>query len=88
METNKLQQLTDATLEALVKADASKYFQKLFRTVSRQLIIYSGEHGIDIFSMDIGFRFLEDHYSMSQKIAEKNGAVAIFAALTQSPSIR
>ena len=71
METNKLQQLTDATLEALVKADASEYFQKRFRSVSRQLIIYSGEHGIDTFSMDSGLRFLEDHYSMSQKIAEK-----------------
>ena len=71
METNKLQQLTEGTQEALAKANASDYFQKFFMTVSRQFIIYAGEHGIDAFSMDIGLRFLEDHYSMSQKMAEK-----------------
>ena len=71
METNKLQQLMDGTQEALAKANASDYFQKRLRTVSRQFIIYADEHGIDYFSMDVGLRFLEDHYYMSQKIAEK-----------------
>lgn len=71
METNKLRQLMDATLEALATADASEYFQKLFKTISRQFIIYADEHGIDTFSMDNGLQFLEDHYSMSQKVAEK-----------------
>ncbi len=71
METNKLQQLMDTTLGALAAADASEYFQKLFKTVSRQFIIYADEHGIDTFSMDNGLQFLENHYSMSQKVAEK-----------------
>lgn len=71
METNKLQQLMDSTQETLAKANASDYFQSLFKTVSRQFIIYAGEHDIDSFSIDIGIQFLEDHYSMSQKIAEK-----------------
>lgn len=71
MKTNKLQQLMDGTQEALAKADASDYFQMLFKTVSRQFTIYAGEHGIDSFNIDIGLQFLEDHYSMSQKIAGK-----------------
>lgn len=71
MKTNNLQQLMDCTREALAKANASGYFQKLFKTVSRQFIIYAGEHDIDSFNIDVGLQFLEDHYSMSQKIAEK-----------------
>ena len=61
----------DGTLEALAKANASDYFQKLFKTVSRQFIVYAGEHDIDSFNIDVGLQFLENHYSMSQKIAEK-----------------
>ncbi len=61
----------DGTQEALAKANASDYFQMLFKTVSRQFIIYAGEHGIDSFNIDVGLQFLEEHYSMSQKIAEK-----------------
>lgn len=71
MKTNRLQQLMDGTRDALAKANASGYFQKLFKTVSRQFIIYAGEHDIDSFNIDVGLQFLEDHYSMSQKIAEK-----------------
>lgn len=71
METNKLQQLMDGTQEALAKANASDYFQKLLKTVSRQFIIYADERGIDSFNIDVGLQFLEDHYSMSQRIAEK-----------------
>ena len=88
MKTNKLQRLMDGTQEALAQANASEYFQKLLKTVSRQFIIYADEHGIDSFNIDVGLQFLEDHYSMSQKIAEKSGAVCIFAALTQSLSSR
>ena len=41
----------DGTQEALAKANASDYFQKRLRTVSRQFIIYADEHGIDYFSI-------------------------------------
>ena len=61
----------DGTQEALAKANASDYFQKLLKTVSRQFIIYAGEHDIDSFNIDVGLQFLDDHYSMTQKIAEK-----------------
>ena len=71
MKTNKLQQLMDGTREALAKANASEYFQNLLKTVSRQFIIYADEHDIDFFNIDVGLQFLEEHYSMSQKIAEK-----------------
>ena len=71
METNKLQQLMNGTQDALAEANASDYFQRLFRTVSRQFIIYAEEHDIESFNMDTGLQFLDDHYSMSQKIAEK-----------------
>lgn len=71
MESLPLQQLADETLQALVKANASKNYQKVFKTVSRNFIVYAREHDIDSFSIDHGIQFLEDHYSMSQKMAEK-----------------
>ena len=71
METNDLQLLMDETLEALAIAGASKWLQTVFKALSNQFIIYANERGLDSFSMDIGLQFLEDHYSMSQKIAEK-----------------
>ena len=71
MESLPLQQLADETLQALVKANASKNYQKVFKTVSRNFIVYAREHDIDSFSIDHGIQFLEDHYSMSQKMSEK-----------------
>ena len=71
MESLPLQQLADETLQALVKANASKNYQKVFKTVSRNFIVYAQEHDIDSFSIDHGIQFLEDHYSMSQKMSEK-----------------
>lgn len=71
MESLPLQQLADETLQALVKANASKNYQKVFKTVSRNFIVYAREHNIDSFSIDHGIQFLEDHYSMSQKMSEK-----------------
>lgn len=71
MESLPLQQLADETLQALVNANASKNYQKVFKTVSRNFIVYAREHDIDSFSIDHGIQFLEDHYSMSQKMAEK-----------------
>ena len=58
-------------MQALVKANASKNYQKVFKTVSRNFIVYAREHDIDSFSIDHGIQFLEDHYSMSQKMSEK-----------------
>ena len=71
MESLPLQQLADETLQALVNANASKNYQKVFKTVSRNFIVYAREHDIDSFSIDHGIQFLEDHYSMSQKMSEK-----------------
>ena len=71
MKSLPLQQLADETLRALVKANASKNYQKVFKTVSRNFIVYAREHDIDSFSIDHGIQFLEDHYSMSQKMSEK-----------------
>lgn len=58
-------------MQALVNANASKNYQKVFKTVSRNFIVYAREHDIDSFSIDHGIQFLEDHYSMSQKMSEK-----------------
>lgn len=87
MESLPLQQLADETLQALVNANASKNYQKVFKTVSRNFIVYAREHDIDSFSIDHGIQFLEDHYSMSQKMAEKNGTGYIFAVSMRWQSI-
>lgn len=71
MEQLTLQQLADATLEALVKANASENYQRVFKTVSRQFLLYAKDSNIQSFSIDHGIRFLEDHYHMSQKLEDK-----------------
>lgn len=71
MESLPLQQLADATLRSLIKANASKNYQKVFKIVSRNFIVYAQEHDIKAFSIDHGIQFLEDYYSMSQKMSEK-----------------
>lgn len=74
MENMTLQQLVTSTQEALAESHASGYYQKVFKTVTRQFLLYAGEKGIGSFSIDAGLRFLEDHYSMTRKIEGKKWA--------------
>lgn len=78
MEKSTLQQLINQTGEALVQAGASSYYQKVFKTLTKQLLLYSHEQGTDSFSMDFGLQFLEDHYSMSSKIEQKKMVYSLF----------
>ena len=71
MENLTLQQLINQTREALIDAGASNYYQNVFKTLTKQLLLYAKEHNTESFSMDFGLRFLEDHYSMSSKIEQK-----------------
>ena len=71
MEQMTLQQLINQTKEALIEAGASNYYQNVFKTLAKQLLLYAEEHNTDSFSMDFGLQFLEDHYSMSSKIEQK-----------------
>lgn len=71
MENLTLQQLISQTQDALSLTGASNYYQKVYKTLSKQLLIYAEEHNTDSFSMDFGLQFLEDHYSMSSKIEQK-----------------
>lgn len=76
MENLTLQQLVVETQEALEQAGASNYYKKVFKTVTKQLLFYAKEKGINFFSMDFGIQFLEDHYSMSTKMQEKKWCFA------------
>ena len=71
MENLTLQQLINQTKEALIEAGASNYYQNVFKTLTKQLLLYAKEHNTESFSMDFGLQFLEDHYSMSSKIEQK-----------------
>ena len=71
MENLTLQQLINQTREALIGAGASNYYQNVFKTLTKQLLLYAKEHNAESFSMDFGLQFLEDHYSMSSKIEQK-----------------
>lgn len=75
MENLTLQQLITHTKEALDQAGASNYYQKVFMTLTNQLLLYAEEHNADVFSMDFGLQFLEDHYSMTSKIQQKKWCV-------------
>ena len=71
MENSTLQQLINQTNEALIEAGAYNYYQNVFKTLTKQLLLYAKEHDTDSFNMDFGLQFLEEHYSMSSKIEQK-----------------
>ena len=71
MEKLTLQQLIIETTDALNQAGASSYYKTVFKTLTKQFLIYAKDKGVDSFSMDFALQFLEDHYSMSAKIAQK-----------------
>lgn len=70
MENLTLQQLINQTREELIEAGASNYYQNVFKTLTKQLLLYA-EHNTESFSVDFGLQFLEDHYYMSSKIEQK-----------------
>ena len=76
MENSTLQQLINQTKEALIQAGASNYYQSVFKTLTKQLLLYAEKHDTDSFSMDFGLQFLGDHYSMSSKIKQKKWCAA------------
>ena len=76
MEKLTLQQLIIETTDALNQAGASNYYKTVFRTLTKQFLIYAKDKGVDSFSMDFALQFLEDHYSMSDKIAQKKWCAA------------
>lgn len=76
MENLTLQQLINQTQQALIQAGASNYYQNVFKTLTKQLLLYAEKHDTDSFSMDFGLQFLEDHYSMSSKIKQKKWCAA------------
>lgn len=71
METFNLQTLMSGTAQALIEASASDYYQKVFKMLGRQLLVYADIQETDGFSTDFSLQFLENHYHMSEKIAAK-----------------
>ena len=76
MENLTLQQLISQTQDALSLTGASNYYQKVYKTLSKQLLIYAEEHNTDSFSMDFGLQFLEDHYQPYQRVLQRNTRVS------------
>lgn len=76
MEKLTLQQLIIETTDALNQAGASNYYKTVFRTLTKQFLIYAKDKGVDSFSMDFALQFLEGRYSMSDKIAQKKWCAA------------
>ncbi len=70
MENLTLERLVAETQEALCQTDASNYYKNVFKTLTKQFLLYAHDKGIDSFTMDFGIQFLEEHYSMSEKIAK------------------
>lgn len=67
MEIPNLQELIGKTETALVDAGATKYYQRVFRQVYKQLLVYAASTETDTFSVDFGLQFLEEHYSMTER---------------------
>lgn len=64
----QLEQLVENTEAALVKEGASVYHLRIFKTVTNHLKRYAKEHNQAEFSLDFGIGFLEDFYSMRERI--------------------
>ena len=64
----QLEQLVEDTEAALVKEGASVYHLRIFKTVTNHLKRYAKEHNQAEFSLDFGIGFLEDFYSMRERI--------------------
>lgn len=75
METSNLQDLINKTGTALTDAGATKYYQHVFKQVSKQLLIYSQDIKADSFCVDLGLQFLEAHYSMAKRVSEHSWPV-------------
>ena len=50
-------------MQVLIEAGASNYYQNVFKTLTKQLLLYAKEHNTESFSMDFGLQFLEDYYA-------------------------
>ena len=71
MSSTKLENLVEDTGNALANAGASEYHLRIFRRVTKQLMIYANKHGITSFTLDFGIKFLEHHYSFHEKVEGK-----------------
>lgn len=71
MSKTKLEQLIEDTGAALLKAGASAYHMKCFRSVTKQLMIYAEKTEATEFTLEFGIMFLEDHYSFHEKVQGK-----------------
>lgn len=67
METLNLQELIGKTEAALIDAGATKYYQRVFKQVYKQLLIYAVKTETNTFTMDFGLQFLEEHYSLTDR---------------------
>ena len=76
MENLTLEQHVAETQDALIQAGASNYYKGVFKTLTKQFLIYARSNSIDFFSMDFGLQFLEEHYSMSSKMRQKKWCAA------------
>ncbi|MCM1524132.1 MAG: site-specific integrase [Ruminococcus sp.] len=71
MEKTSLEQLIEDTRTVLERNGASEYHLKVFKKVTRQLLLYAEANGIKEYSQELGLEFLEKNYHMSDKYAGK-----------------
>ncbi|VDN47328.1 protein of unknown function [Petrocella atlantisensis] len=57
MRNLSLKELVNRTKEALDQAGASNYYKNVFKTLSKQLLLYAKDKNVDSFSMDFGLQF-------------------------------
>lgn len=67
MVVKSLQELIVKTEAALIDAGATPYYQRVFKQVYKQLLVYAENKNTNTFCMDFGIQFLEDHYSFSER---------------------
>ncbi len=77
MENLILQQLINQIQEGLIQAGASKYYQNVFKTLTKQLLLYAEKHNKDSFSMDFGYSFWKIIIPCHLKSNRKNGVQPI-----------
>ena len=88
MKTNKLQQLMDGTRDALAKANASGYFQKLSRQYPVSLSSTLVNMTLILSTSMSGFSFWKIITLCLRRLQRKNGVACIFAVSMLSLSTR
>jgi len=83
MSKTNLEVLIENTGQDLKSIGATKHHLEIFKDVTDRLLEYAKEFGITEFTLDMGITFLEERYSMTDKVNAKKFPSRYLAAINE-----